>query len=244
MTVATLTTQFNTPPIQSYVRRISPGGDDADRNGESPNAGGKYAVQRALWRKFITSKDVLRQRVTLALSEIFVVSVDGTQGNNKGFAVAAYMDILEGNAFGNLRTLLEQVSTSAAMGSFLTFKNNKRANLQTGSQPDENYARELMQLFTIGLVELNLDGTPVLVNGAPVETYGQVDVAGLARVFTGWDFNGDRNPETDRVTLPMVQEANSHELGPKTFLNYTIGQGTNGGDSMKLAINPGGQKHL
>jgi uncharacterized protein (DUF1800 family) len=226
---AWLTTQFNTAPTKGYVKLISPGGEDRDRNGESPNAGGKFAVQRAMWRKFITGPDVLRQRVTLALSEIFVISVSGVQGGN--------MDILEGNAFGNLRGLLEQVSTSAAMGTFLTFQNNKKANTLTGSQPDENYARELMQLFTIGLVELNLDGTPVLVNGAPVETYTQDDVAGLARVFTGWDFNTDRNPETDRATKPMVQEENSHEPGAKTFLNYTIGQGTDGANSLKLAIN-------
>ncbi len=234
---AWLTAQFNTASSKGYVKLISPGGEDRDRNGESPNAGGKFAVQRAMWRKFITGPDVLRQRVTLALSEIFVISVSGVQGGNKGFATAAYMDILEGNAFANMRGLLEQVSTSAAMGTFLTFQNNKKANTLTGSQPDENYARELMQLFTIGLVELNLDGTPVLVNGAQVETYTQDDVAGLARVFTGWDFNTDRNPETDRVTKPMIQEKNSHELGAKTFLKYTVGQGTDGANSLKLAIN-------
>lgn len=233
---AWLTAQFNTAPTQSYVKRIGPNGDDRDRNGESPNAGGKFAVQRALWRKFITGKDVLRQRVTLALSEIFVISINGVQGNNKGFAVAAYMDILEGNAFGNLRNLLLQISTSAAMGTYLTFQNNKKANPLTGSQPDENYARELMQLFSIGLMELNPDGTPVLVNGVPVETYTQEDVVGLASVFTGWVSNSDSNPETDRVTKEMLQEEKSHELGEKIFLGSRIPPLIKGEESRDRAI--------
>jgi uncharacterized protein (DUF1800 family) len=233
---AWLSTQFNTAPSQSYVKLISPGGKDADRNNESPNAGGRFAVQRALWRKLITGKDVLRQRVTLALSEIFVVSVNGIQTGNKGFAAAAYMDILERNTFGNLRDLLMQVSTSAAMGSYLTFQGNRKANTTTGSQPDENYARELMQLFTIGLVKLNLDGTPVLKDGAPEESYTQDDVLGLARVFTGWFYNNDNNPETDKVTKPMRQDAKSHEPGLKKFLGIEIPPSTNGEDSLRLAI--------
>ena len=85
----------------------------------------------------------------------------------RGFASAAFMDILEANAFGSFRNLLMQVSTSAAMGAYLTFLNNRKANPDTGSQPDENYARELMQLFSIGLLALNPDGTPVLDNGQP-----------------------------------------------------------------------------
>jgi uncharacterized protein (DUF1800 family) len=233
---AWLTAQFNEPRSKSYVKLISSGGEDRDRNGESPNAGGKYAAQRALWRKFITGKDVLRQRVTLALSEIFVISIDGVTGNNRGFAIAAYMDILESNAFGNVRDLLLQVSTSSAMGTYLTFLNSKKANTVTGSQPDENYARELMQLFSIGLVKLNQDGTTVLENGKPVETYTQTDVAGLARVFTGWELNSDTRPETDKVTKPMQQDAKWHESGEKKFLGATIPANTNGEESLRLAI--------
>jgi uncharacterized protein (DUF1800 family) len=233
---AWLKAQFVAPRSKSYVKLISPGGEDRDRNGEAPNSGAANAVERALWRKFITSPDVLRQRVTLALSEIFVVSIDGITGGNKGFAAAAFMDILEGNAFGNCRDLLMQVSTSSAMGSYLTYRMNKKANPTTGSQPDENYAREVMQLFSIGLVKLNLDGTPVLVGGAPVETYNQADVSGLARVFTGWFHNADSSPETDRVTQPMQQLSQWHELGEKKFLGTTIAPNVKGEESLGLAV--------
>ena len=144
----------------------------------------------ASWIKVLSAPDTLRQRVTLALSEIFVVGIDGLVGGGwKQFAAAAYLDLLEANAFGNHRTLLQQISLSPAMGEFLTFRGSAKANTTTGALPDENYARELMQLFTIGLVKLNLDGTPQLNAGNPVDTYGQDDITGLARVFTGWDFD-------------------------------------------------------
>ena len=141
-------------------------------------------LDNTIWRKLIASPDALRQRVTLALSEICVVSVLGVTTPWRQFAVANYLDLLENNAFGNYRTLLGQVSLSTAMGYFLTFRANARANPTTGSQPDENYARELMQLMTLGLYKLNADGS-----AQAAETYGQADVSGLARVFTGWDLD-------------------------------------------------------
>ena len=133
------------------------------------------------WRWLISSPDTLRQRVTFALSEIIVIGVDGLDntGGWKTFGGAAWLDMLDANAFGNLRTLLQQVSTSLQMGAFLTFRGNAKASATTGAVPDENYARELMQLFMIGLVELNLDGTPRLVNGQPIETYSQTDISGI-----------------------------------------------------------------
>ena len=128
--------------------------------------------------------------MTLALSELMVTSIDSlTGGGWKAFAAANYLDLLEANAFGNYRTLMQAVSTNTAMGMYLTFRASKKANPVSGSLPDENYARELMQLFTIGLVQLNLDGTPALVGGQPVPTYALADITGLARVFTGWDFD-------------------------------------------------------
>ncbi len=115
------------------------------------------------WRKLLASPDTLRQRVTLALSELMVTSIDSlTGGGWKSFAAANYLDLLEANAFGNFRTLMQQVSTNTAMGMYLTFRGSMKANPVSGALPDENYARELMQLFTIGLVQLNLDGTPAL----------------------------------------------------------------------------------
>ncbi len=144
--------------------------------------------------------------MTLALSEILVVSVLGINASWRQFAVANYLDILENNAFGNYRTLLDQVTLSPAMGVYLTFRGNAKANTTTGSQPDENYARELMQLFTIGLLKLNLDGTPQLVNGTPAETYVQADVSGLARVFTGWDY------DTSGLTSPYPPDIQKRNL--------------------------------
>ena len=192
------------------------------------------------WRKLLSSPDTLRQRVTLALSEILVVGIDGlvNGGGWRAFSAAAYLDLLEANAFGTLRNLLDQVSRSVPMGLYLTFRNNPKANPTKGTSPDENYARELMQLFTIGLVQLNDDGTPKLVNGAPVETYGQDDITGLARVFTGWnwDLAGGDTSTPDYQRRPMIQMPANHELGAKTFLGTTIPAGTVGEDSLRLAL--------
>jgi uncharacterized protein (DUF1800 family) len=193
----------------------------------------------AAWRKLIASPDTLRQRVTLALSEIAVAAIDGLVGGGwRAFSAAAYLDLLEANAFGNYRTLLQQVSTSAPMGEFLTFRGNAKANAKTGSMPDENYAREVMQLFTIGLVMLNADGTPQLTGGGTQETYTQDDISGLARVFTGWDWDlagGDTSTPAFK-RRPMAQVATRHELGAKTFLGTTIPAGTDGVQSLALAL--------
>lgn len=193
----------------------------------------------AAWRKLIASPDTLRQRVTLALSEIFVAAIDGFIGSGwRSFSAAAYLDMLEANAFGTYRNLLQVISTSAAMGEYLTFRGNVRYNAATGALPDENYAREIMQLFSIGLYQLNLDGTPALSGGKAQETYAQDDIAGLARVFTGWDYDlagGDTStPEFKR--RPMVQIAGRHETGAKAFLGLTIPAGTDGVASLNQAL--------
>lgn len=193
-----------------------------------------------LWRKLLASPDSLRQRVSLAWSEIFVISVSGLASTFfKQFAAASFMDILEANAFGSFRTLLERVSTSVAMGAYLTFRGNRKANPATNSLPDENYAREVMQLFTIGLVQLNLDGSVKRGNsGQPLETYTQDDVSQLARVFTGWETNTSvgSTDDPERSVIPMVQNASSHESGAKTFLGTTIPAGTDGVNSLRLAL--------
>ena len=197
----------------------------------------------AAWAKLLSAPDTLRQRITLALSEIFVVAIDGLVGGGwKAFAAAAHLDTLEANAFGNHRSLLQQVSLSAPMGMYLTYRASAKANAASGALPDENYARELMQLFTIGLVELNLDGTPKLVNGKPADTYTLDDITGLARVFTGWDFDlaglagaaGTATP--DFIRRPMTQVASRYETGAKTFLGSTIAAGTDAQTSLKTAL--------
>jgi len=191
-----------------------------------------------LWRKLVSSPDPLRQRVALALSEIVVVGMAGISGLGfRAFAAGHFMDLLEAHAFGNYRALLDDVSKSPAMGAYLTFRGNRKAAGQ--SVPDENYARELMQLFTIGLVQLNSDGTPRLgSNGQALDSYTQDDVTQLARVFTGWDVDTSVGTADtpDRSIRPMVQVTTRHELGEKKFLGTTIPASTDGVRSLALAL--------
>ena len=204
------------------------------------NKNGQAGFDASAWRKLIASPDTLRQRVTLALSEIVVTAIDGLVGGGgwKAFAAAAWLDMLEANAFGNYRALLQAVSRSTAMGMFLTFRGNTKADPSRGTLPDENCAREVMQLFTIGLQRLNADGSLLLSGGQPQDTYGQEDIAGLARVFTGWDFDlaGGTTATPDYQRRPMIQVAARHESGAKTFLGTTIGAGTDGVTSLGLAL--------
>ena len=192
------------------------------------------------WRKLLSSPDTLRQRVTLALSELMVTSIDSLVGGGwKAFAAANYLDLLEANAFGNYRTLMGQVSTNTAMGMYLTFRGSMKANPVSGSLPDENYARELMQLFTIGLVQLNLDGTPTLTNGTATYTYAQTDITGLARVFTGYDFDvSGTSPATspDFLRRPLTQVAARHETGASTFLGVTVPANSSAATALGIAL--------
>lgn len=199
---------------------------------------GQNGFDAVAWRHLIASPDTLRQRVTLALSEIVVVGLDGVNTAWRAFAGAAWLDLLESHAFGNLRALLQDVSTSLQMGVYLTYRGNAKANAATGTVPDENYARELMQLFTIGLTELNEDGTPRLVGGQPVETYAQDDITGLARVFTGWDQDlaGGNTDRPDYHRRPMTQVAARYETGAKTFLGLTVPAGASAAAALTAAL--------
>ncbi len=195
-------------------------------------------LDKALWCALISRKDALRQRVALALSEICVASVLGVDSSYRQFALAYYYDLLQTHAFGNYRQLLQAITLSPAMGYYLTYRGNVKANPKTGSEPDENYARELMQLFTIGLVQLQMDGSPVLANGKPVETYRANDVSGLARVFTGWDLDttGLSNYPAAVFCRPMMQVASRYETGAKQFLGTTIPDGTNATAALTLTL--------
>jgi len=133
--------------------------------------------------------DQLRQRVAFALSELFVVSNSNGTLAYEPWALASFYDLLAADAFMNYRTLLEDVTKHPAMGIFLSMIMNQKADPDQNIHPDENYAREVMQLFSVGLTQLNIDGTPVLAGGEPVPTYDQTTVRGFAAVFTGWDWN-------------------------------------------------------
>jgi len=142
-------------------------------------------IQMQFFRNALNGPDQLRQRVAFALSQIFVVS---GLDENQPYAMAAYQNLLLNDAFVNFRQLLSDVTLSPVMGDYLSMVNNNWTPGSNENDPNENYAREVMQLFSIGLVELNIDGTPELRNGQPVPTYAQAQVDGFADVFTGWTY--------------------------------------------------------
>ena len=191
-------------------------------------------ADNTLWRKLIGSPDVLRQRITLALSEIFVVSMTGLPVNWRGFVAAAYVDVLESNAFGTYRTLLGEVTLSPGMGSYLNLRGNRREDAATGRVPDENYAREVLQLFSLGLVELAPDGT--LKNAVATDTYSQDTITGLAKVFTGWNNDAANNADPGYAQRPMVLTAANHSPGVKQFLGVTVAAGTPGATALQTAL--------
>jgi uncharacterized protein (DUF1800 family) len=181
------------------------------------------------WRQAISNEDQLRQRVAFALSQIFVISLNDPTVDPRG--VASYYDMLARNAFGNYRTLLNDVSLHPMMGRYLTFLANQKEDAAGTRTPDENYAREVMQLMTIGLVELNNDGTPRLNAGQQIPTYTNADIAGLAKVFTGLSwyhtsptnntfFGGGADP--NRSVTSMIFYPNFHSTSEKVFLGTTI----------------------
>lgn len=192
-----------------------------------------------LWQTMFNTDAQLRTRMTYALSQITVVG--DRSFFNDGYGMAAWYDTLDHNAFGNYRDLLEDVTYSPMMGRYLTFLFNKKGNASTGQQPDENYAREVMQLFTIGLVELNMDGTPKLQpDRQPFETYDNDDVVGLARVFTGFVLQGTSHRNADRAInsneVPMVLYEPDHSTLEKSFLGTTIPENTPAAQSVDMAL--------
>jgi uncharacterized protein (DUF1800 family) len=204
-----------------------------------------------IWYQLFQSPDTVRRRWALALSQIFVVSWRGIRDvmNWDNFAMAEYWDLLCRHGLGNFRDLLEALTLNPAMGAFLSTRGNQREDPATGRLPDENYAREVMQLFTIGLYRLNMDGTLQRdAHGQPIESYTADDVSNLARVFTGYDQDLSAGhfispaPPFHRVSNvpaarnPMVFTASRHSSLPKTFLGVTIPAGTPGPQSLGIAL--------
>jgi len=155
-------------------------------------------LAQKFWAGAATGPDQLRKRVAFALHSIFVVANSDPNLYYHGRAFAAYLDNLHRNAFGNFRDLLEEVALSPAMGIYLSHIRNQKEDPATNRLPDENFARELMQLFTIGLVDLNPDGTVKLdAQGKPIESYSNADVMAMAKIFTGWSWGYDDNQLTE-----------------------------------------------
>lgn len=196
-----------------------------------------HVASDSFWASAITGPDQLRQRMAFALSQILVASDDNSSDlRAQPLAMAYYMDLLTEGAFGNYRDLLEDITYSPAMALYLTYMRNEKADPASGRLPDENYAREIMQLFTIGLVELNIDGTPKA--GTP-ETYTNDDVVGLAKVFTGLAEKGGyrrSDADPDGFYAPLQIYPQYHSTDAKSFLGTTIPAGTGAAESIKIAL--------
>ncbi|MEO6244505.1 MAG: DUF1800 family protein [Opitutaceae bacterium] len=199
--------------------------------------------QAAWWNLALAAPDQLRQRVAFALSEILVVSdVNGTLANNAR-AMANYYDILVKGSFGNFRQVLEDVTLSPMMGVYLSSLRNAKATFNTAgimlTAPDENYAREVMQLFTVGLVQLQPDSTLKLDPlGVPIPTYDNKTITEMAKIFTGWAFRSTSlvpnfRAEGTNYMEPMMLYAAFHEDGPKTIIG-----------GVTIPANQGGEKDL
>ncbi len=187
-------------------------------------------------------EDQLRQRVAFALSEILVVSQLGAL-NNRPYSTTSYYDLLVENAFGNYRDLLEKVTLHPAMGVYLSMLSNEKPDVVNNIRPDENYARELMQLFSIGLVELNQDGSRRLdTNGTAIPTYDQSIIEGFAHVFTGWTYANTTRFRNPQLSLrndiePMVLWPEFHDTGTKKVLGgVTIPAGQTGDQDLADAL--------
>ncbi len=181
-----------------------------------------------IWfRNSLHGPDQLRQRVTFALSQIMVVSQLGVLVQGP-WALADYYDTLARNAFGNFRVLMEEVTLHPAMGVYLSMRGNRKPDPALNIRPDENYARELMQLFSIGLVELAIDGSVRTDSaGQPIPTYDQAVVEGFAHVFTGWNFAGALTFERARPTITNQTQRMQlypafHDTDPKQLLNGLV----------------------
>lgn len=217
-------------------------------------------ADQMIWSQLLSGGSSVRKRVALALSEFFVVSINSLAVEWPGPAIGEYWDILNRNAFGSFRELIEEITLNPAMGVFLNTRGNQKADPNSGRVPDENYGREIMQLMSIGLFELNIDGSLKLSGGEPIETYTNDDVTGIAKVFTGYEFDFTGIGTTtvqgnweladpDWVRNPMTSDVNRwrwkpwnasgdafHSQEEKSFLGLTIRAGTNAADSLAMAL--------
>jgi uncharacterized protein (DUF1800 family) len=211
------------------------------------------ARQTAWWTIALHSPDQLRQRMTFALSQILVISDEEPTIERMGVGMANYYDMLQSRAFGTYRSTLEDVTLHTNMGQYLSHLRNQKTQVTGGvvvASPDENFAREIMQLFSIGLVQLHPDGSLILgADGLPIPTYDQEDITQLAKVFTGWSFSKKAQSTNSTVVLdnndfflgsgyeeyairwshPMKLFAAYHDETAKSFLGQTIPARVGGG---------------
>lgn len=223
---AWLTEQFARPAALHMDYLNSQRGRD-QKAGTKPRLK-EEASYEAMWQQWLGGEDQLRARVSWALLQIFVIS--NIAPDIRPAAMSSYMDMLNRNAFGNWRTLLQDVALHPAMGYYLNMLESEKENPAKGTHPNENFAREVLQLFSIGLIQLNADGSPKLAGGATQPTYDEAVVKGFARAFSGWSFGAldnsqdaqfhkhDDNDEALWV-VPMKAWATYHSTDAKALLD-------------------------
>jgi uncharacterized protein (DUF1800 family) len=256
---AWLNEQFSTPPtlheptVEQSLILNNPSCNVGDAKCNAAlfvqNSSDETYLQQSFWQQALTGSDQLRQRVKYALTELMVIASTNPAVANMPRGMANYYDVLGADAFGNFRQLLQDVTLNPMMGQFLSVQGNDKGDATR--DPDENYAREVMQLFTIGLYQLNPDGTQQLdANGNPIPTYSNTDVMGLAKVFTGfsWNVPGDLSDTAwsnccmyvgtgfGEDILPMQSYPNHHSTDEKDFLGVTIPASVNSDPAGDLKI--------
>ncbi len=205
--------------------------DAVAKAASAPTNATQADVLDSFWAKAVGAPDQLRQRVAYALSQIFVISTMASAINDQPRATAAWLDLLGSQGLGNYRSLIEAVSRHPLMGLYLSHLRNQKADTRSGRVPDENYAREVLQLFSIGVVKLDEGG-----RSTGESSYSPADVSGLAKVFTGWSYacpdwpdnacfsNGSANGNTDpdRSFKPMLGYPQYHSADEKRFLGRVV----------------------
>ncbi|MFK7830762.1 MAG: DUF1800 family protein [Congregibacter sp.] len=244
---AWLETQFSAPVtyhdpfVDDLMQRMESGDFDEVERVESINNLPALFGRIAWWHVTVSAQDQLRQRVAYALSQILVVSDNVNALFLPAYATSNFYDTLLEHAFGNFRELLLEVTLHPSMGVFLSHMNNARSDPQAGTFPDENYAREVMQLFTIGLFELNPDGSETLdADGRPVPTYDNQDIGEFAKIFTGLSWGGAYNrfgSNRYNFLAPMRMFDEFHEPGEKLLLRgQVVPAGQSGIEDIEAAV--------
>jgi len=252
-----LNAQMNAPNAQSAEQFFAAVGYDKVDANRFYNLSGP--ADNMIWSQLMSGGNSVRKRIALALSEFFVVSVNNLNIPWRSPAIGKYWDILNEHAFGNYRDLLEDITLNPAMGVFLNTRGNFKADPNTGRVADENFGREVLQLFSIGLFELNQDGSVRTAgDGTPLETYSNEDVTGIAKAFTGYDFDftgigftpatqnpAQMIPDADYVRNPMTADSTKwvrprgqsfHSAEEKSFLGITIPPGTGAQETLRITL--------
>jgi uncharacterized protein (DUF1800 family) len=232
-----LPVEYHDEMVADLIQRTEDGEfDEATNADDLPFVFRRYVW----WHRALSSNDVLRQRIAFALSEIFVVSEVGGLGDTER-ALPNFYDVLLARAFGNYRSLLRAVTLHPSMGFYLSHVNNRKADPDNNIYPDENFARENMQLFSIGLYEMNPDGSYKYdANGDPIPTYTDDDIREFAKVFTGLSWGGENarfGRRWENYLVPMEMFDEYHEQGTKKLLNgFEIPAGQTGMEDIEDAI--------